>query len=114
MTMERAALRRIDAFARWSDEAFRLPGTDFRFGLDSLIGLVPGIGDAFGFVVSLWLVGEALRAGAPVRLVGRMVFNLLVDAAIGSVPLAGDVFDAVFKANKRNRNLLRRHLAANP
>jgi hypothetical protein len=79
-----------------------IPGTAWRIGLDPLIGLVPGVGDALGAVASLYVVVLALRAGAPASVAGRMVANLLVDAVVGAVPLLGDVFDAGFKANVRN------------
>ena len=87
-----------------------LPGTSFRFGIDAVLGLVPGVGDAIGAGLSAWLIIEAQRLGAPNILLARMAGNLMLDAAVGAVPLLGDVFDAAFKANLRNMRLLRRHL----
>jgi hypothetical protein len=96
--------------ARLLDEAFRVPGTNFRIGLDALIGLVPGIGDAVGAALSSWIVLLAARAGAPRALLLRMVLNVAADALIGGVPLLGDLFDAGFKANMRNLTLLTEYL----
>ncbi len=103
------ALRRLERIARLLDSEFRLPGTRFRFGLDGLIGLVPGIGDAAGFAISSYIVLEAWRLGAPAPILMRMIANLVVDGAVGSIPVAGDLFDLAWKANKRNLNLLLRH-----
>ena len=105
-----ASLRRLDALARLMDSAFEIPGTGIRFGLDAVVGLVPGIGDALSSVVSFYLIKEARRLGAPRFLVGRMLWNVLVDTAVGSVPVAGDLFDVMFRANLKNMSLLRSHL----
>ncbi len=104
------ALRRLDRLAHLMDGAFRLPGTRWRFGLDGLLGFVPGIGDSVTALVSLYVLAEAWRLGAPPGLVLRMLGNAGLDWAVGSVPLLGDVFDLAFKANRRNLALLRRHL----
>ena len=87
-----------------------IPGTNLRFGFDALIGLVPGIGDAVTTAVSLWLVKEARALGAPAHLVARMLGNIAIDSVVGAVPLLGDAFDLVWKSNRRNLHLLRRHL----
>lgn len=92
------------------DSALPVPGTRWRVGLDSLVGLIPGIGDAAGFAVSGYALLEARRLGAPTSLLLRMALNIAVDALVGAVPLLGDVFDAGFKANRRNLRLLERHL----
>lgn len=105
-----AALRRVDRLAYWLDERFRLPGTGIRVGLDGLIGLVPGVGDAATAAVGAYILAEAWGLGAPRGVLAHMVFNLVVDAAVGSVPVFGDVFDVGWKANRRNVDLLRRHL----
>lgn len=97
--------------ARLLDEAFRVPGTSWRFGLDPLLGLVPGAGDILGALIGaygIWLAGQM---GAPASILTRMAMNLFVDAAIGSIPLAGDLFDFAFKANARNCDLLERWMA---
>lgn len=115
-TMPRAeALRELDElrrFVRLLDEAFRIPVINYRVGLEPLIGLVPVIGDFSGFVLSGHLIVRAARLGLPRNLVVRMVVNALLDAAIGSIPVVGDVFDFFWKVNKRNLRILERHLLA--
>jgi hypothetical protein len=103
--------RRLDRLATTLDSAWGLPGTRFRFGADAVLGLLPGVGDAASFGLSAYLVYEARRLGAPPALLRRMVVNVGLDSVVGAVPLLGDVFDVVFKANKRNMALLRGHLA---
>lgn len=104
-------LQRLRALARLMDSAIRVPGLNWRIGLDSLIGLAPGVGDAAGFCVSAYALLEARRLGAPATLLLRMGLNIALDAVVGSIPLVGDLFDAGFKANRRNLRLLERHLA---
>ena len=104
------SLRRLDALARLMDSAFVIPGTTIRFGLDGLIGLIPGIGDLIASTVSLYLVQEARRLGAPRWLIARMIWNVAVDTFVGSVPVVGDIFDVMFRANLANMSLLRSHL----
>ena len=99
-------LRKAQRLAHLLDNAFRIPGTRWRIGWDSLIGLVPGVGDAVTGAVALWIVLEARRLGAPRVLQTRMLWNLLLDVAGGTVPLIGDIFDAGFKANLKNVALL--------
>lgn len=103
-------LRRLERLAYWMDGAFRVPGTRWRFGLDGLLGLFPAAGDSLAMLVALYMVLEARRHGAPPRLVARMLANVGLDWAVGSIPLLGDLFDFAFKANRRNLELLRRHL----
>lgn len=103
---ERAALRRSRSVARLLDDAVRVPGTDRRVGLDPMLGLLPLGGDAIGALLSLYVVVEAYRIGVPKRLLARMLGNVLVDFLGGVVPLVGDVFDAAWKANTRNVDLL--------
>jgi hypothetical protein len=98
---------RIDALATLLDTAFIIPGTNVRFGLDALIGLVPGIGDAITTAMSLYIVHEAHQLGAPAHVVARMIGNVAIDGVFGSVPLVGDAFDVAFRANRRNMRLLR-------
>lgn len=102
-------IARLNALARLMDTAIRVPGTDIRFGADALLGLVPGIGDAGGALIGLFIVNEARRLGLPKRKLARMVGNLGVDAMFGAVPLAGDVFDVYFKAHKRNIGIILDH-----
>lgn len=103
-------IRRLEALADWLDSRFRIPGTGIRFGLDSLLGLIPGAGDLVTFVPALWLVMSARRLGAPWHVQVRMLWNALLDFVIGAIPLLGDLFDIGFKANRRNVALLKRHL----
>lgn len=104
------SLRRLDTFARRLDSQFRIPGTNIRFGLDPILGLVPGLGDLIGLVLSLYMVIEAIRLGAGAGLVTRMLGNLLLEFVIGLVPVLGDAFDLMWKANDRNARLLRNHI----
>ncbi|MEO8650740.1 MAG: DUF4112 domain-containing protein [Hyphomicrobiaceae bacterium] len=107
---EDQALRRLEALAKLMDSAFVVPGTDVRFGLDGVIGLVPGIGDVVAGLVSSYLIWEARRLGVSKWILGRMMANTLLDTTIGAIPLAGDIFDVMFRANIKNMALLRRHL----
>jgi hypothetical protein len=102
---------RLDALATLLDTAFILPGTNVRFGFDALIGLVPGIGDAITTAISLYIVHEARQLGAPAHLILRMLANVVVDGFVGAVPLVGDAFDVLWRANRRNVRLLREWLA---
>jgi hypothetical protein len=102
-------LRRLERLARLLDSEFRVPGTRFRFGVDGLIGLAPGVGDAVGLALSSYIVMEAWRLGVPPQVLVRMIANIVIDSAVGAVPIAGDLFDFVWKANRRNVDLLLRH-----
>lgn len=100
-------VKRLESIATVMDTAFVVPGTSIRFGFDGLIGLVPGIGDVATTVLSLYLVHEAWQLGAPRHVITRMLANVALDGVIGAVPVAGDVFDVMWRANKRNVRLLR-------
>lgn len=104
-------LERVRRLARLWDAAFGIPGTPFAVGLDPLLGLVPGVGDALGAGVALWIVLEAARLGASTNTLLHMLANVAIDALIGAVPIGGDVFDFAWKANLRNVELLERHVA---
>ena len=93
------------------DEAFRVPGTKIRFGIDGIIGLVPGLGDALAALLSLVIPLAAWARGVPYVTLVRMAANITVDVLVGSIPLFGDIFDVAFKANRRNYLLMQRHLA---
>ena len=101
-----ARLARLRKLAWLLDAQFMLPGTRFRFGLNSLFGLAPAAGDLLLGGVSLIIVWEARRMGAPTALLGRMLANIAVEVVGGSVPLLGDLFDMAFKANLRNLAIL--------
>jgi hypothetical protein len=107
----RAALDRIDMLATMFDTAFIVPGTNVRFGVESVLRLVPGIGDAAASALSCYLLYEAHRLGVPRLLFARMVGNVVLEGTVGAVPLAGDAFDVFFRANRRNVALLREHFA---
>jgi Domain of unknown function (DUF4112) len=100
----------VEALARWLDYAFELPG-GFRFGLAGIIGLIPGIGDVFDALISLYIVFRAVQLRIPRVAVARMLVNVGIEALAGAVPFVGDLFDIVFKANRRNYQLLKSHLA---
>jgi hypothetical protein len=99
-----------DLLSRVLDSWFRIPGTSIRFGLDGIIGLIPGIGDILGGLASCIIILAAWARGAPYITVARMLVNLALDVIIGAVPLLGDIFDIAWKANRRNYALLTRHL----
>ena len=103
-------LARLEALANLLDTAVLIPGTNVRFGLDALIGLVPVVGDVVSAALSLYLVREARALGAPRHLVLRMLGNVALDGVVGAVPLAGDAFDVLWRANRRNMALLRKWL----
>ena len=107
----RAALDRLDILATAFDTAFILPGTNVRFGVESLLRLVPGIGDVIASALSCYLLYEARRLGVPRLVFARMASNVALEALVGAVPLAGDAFDVFFRANRRNVALLRKHFA---
>jgi Domain of unknown function (DUF4112) len=89
-----------------------VPGTNLRFGLDPILGLIPGFGDAAGAILAGWLLVEAIRLGASRATLLRVAGNVAVDALVGAIPVFGDIFDFAWKANLRNVALLERHLAA--
>ena len=94
------------------DAGIRIPGTNLRFGLDPILGLIPGGGDALGAVLAGWILVEAIRMGASRATVLRIAGNVALDAGVGAIPFIGDIFDFAWKANLRNVALLERHLAA--
>ena len=101
----------LNQLAHLLDDCFVIPGTRIRFGIDGLIGLVPFAGDVLAGLLSSLIVIAAWFRGAPPILLARMVANLALDVLIGVVPLFGDAFDIAWKANRRNYELLSRHLA---
>lgn len=100
----------IRQLAEWLDTRFEIPGTKIRFGFDSIIGLIPGIGDLATTVLGAYIVIRARELGAPPLLQARMVLNLAIDALVGAIPLFGDIFDLAFKSHARNVRMLLRHL----
>ena len=104
-----AELEHVYFLSRWMDDRFRIPGTNIRFGLDGLIGLIPGVGDFSTFIVSGYLVLLMARNGASGYVLARMIFNIVLDAALGAIPFVGDLFDFAFKANVANVKLMQRY-----
>jgi hypothetical protein len=107
-------LARLDALAKLLDVAFIVPGTNIRYGIDGLIGLIPVVGDIITTAISLWLVREARALGAPWHITARMLGNVALDGVVGIVPLAGDAFDVMFRANVRNVRMLKRWMDKQP
>jgi hypothetical protein len=107
-------LARLDAIAKLLDIAFILPGTKIRYGIDGIIGLIPVVGDIIAAALSLWLVREARALGAPWHITARMLGNVAVQGLVGTVPVAGDAFDVLFRANMRNARILRSWMEKQP
>ena len=105
-------LKRIRLLSRLLDEQFRIPGTAYRVGLDGLLGLIPGVGDAAGMLLSAYILYEAMRLGAPRTVLLRMIANIGIDTVGGAIPVVGDIFDIAWKANKKNAALLHAYLAS--
>ena len=99
----------LEDLARNLDSRWRIPGTGIRFGLDAVAGLLPGIGDVAAALVSAHIILHGWRAGAPGHVIARMIGNVALDTAVGSIPVLGSIFDVYYKANNRNVRLLRRH-----
>jgi Domain of unknown function (DUF4112) len=108
------SLARITALTQLLDNAFLIPGLNRRVGIDAIIGLVPGIGDAISTALASYIIWEARQLGLPRWKIARMIGNVAVDTAIGAIPLAGDAFDLVFKANVRNLRIIHEHLKIGP
>ena len=100
----------VEALARWLDYAFTLPG-GFQFGFAGIIGLIPGIGDVFDALISLFIIVRAVKLAIPRVAIARMLVNVGIEALAGAVPFVGDLFDIAFKANLRNYEILKKHLS---
>ena len=105
-------MREVERLARLLDDVATIPGTRIRIGLDSLLGLLPAGGDVVGGALSAWIIIAAARLGAPPAVLARMGGNVLLDTAVGAVPVLGDLFDIAFRANRRNVDLIRRYVDA--
>lgn len=105
-------LAQLDRLAKTLDSRFRLPGTSIRFGFDTVVGLIPGIGDTLTAAPSAWIIWRGHKMGIGKRHLARMIANTGVDYVIGSIPVIGDIFDIGFKANLRNLSILREELGA--
>jgi hypothetical protein len=102
-------LQRLDKLSTLLDIAFLVPGTNIRFGVEAILRLVPGIGDIAASALSCWVLYEAHQLGVPRLLMVRMIGNVLVEGMAGTVPIAGDLFDVGWRANRRNVRLLREY-----
>ncbi len=109
-TLDPARIERLRRIGWLLDRSIRIPGTRITFGLDPLVGLIPGIGDLLGGLFSLYIILEAARLGAPRPLLARMGWNVALDTLVGEVPILGDLFDVGFKSNVRNLALLDQHV----
>jgi hypothetical protein len=107
---ETERVKRLNRLAWLLDSSIPVPGLKLRVGIDAVIGLIPGLGDAVGVLLSSYIVREAWSLGVPASTLVRMAFNVAVEGIVGLIPFAGDVFDAVWKANQRNVALLNAHL----
>ncbi|MBY5637070.1 DUF4112 domain-containing protein [Rhizobium leguminosarum] len=106
---ELARIRRAVGIARLMDTAVRLPVIGVRIGADSILGLIPAVGDVAGSLIGLFIIDEARRLGMPTHKLARMAVNLGIDAAGGTVPLLGDLFDVYFKSHRRNVGIILDH-----
>ena len=100
------SMQRLERLSRILDTVFPIPGTQWRIGIDSLLGFIPGVGDTLGAALSTYIIVEAARMGAPKRALLRMIGNVAVETIVGAIPLVGDIFDVAWKANVRNVALL--------
>ena len=100
--------RNLERLARLLDDMFVIPGTPIRFGLDPIVGLIPGLGDIITGLISFVIVFAAWQRGVPKITITRMIVNIVIDTLVGTVPLFGDVFDVLWKSNRMNYNLLLR------
>jgi hypothetical protein len=105
-------IARARGLARLLDDLIRIPGTNIGIGLDPIIGLIPGIGDMLGGVMSSYILLVAAREGVPASVLTRMLGNIALDSLVGIVPVVGDLFDVAVKSNRRNIDLLERYLGA--
>lgn len=102
--------RRMEAMEKLLERSLTIPGTKMGVGLDAVLGVVPVVGDAIAAMLGAYLIWEAKNLGLPKWKLWRMEGNIAFDAAVGAVPLAGDVFDFVFRSNSRNLRIVKRHL----
>jgi hypothetical protein len=109
-----AAQRDVELLARWMDSVFEIPIIGFRFGLDAIIGLLPGAGDVVTSFASIYILNAARKFGVPRVTLTRMTLNIAIDLIGGALPFVGDLWDAWWKANQRNADLLRRHIESTP
>lgn len=113
-TKQAKNLKYISFLSKWMDTKFRIPGTSITFGLDAILGLVPGLGDLIAAALSIGIFGLILKEGVPFKTALKMMFNIIVDFVFSTIPIVGTIFDISFKANMRNLTLLENHVKTNP
>ncbi len=106
------SIKRLRQLSQLLDNAIPIPGTKYRIGLDSILGLLPGGGDTMGLLLSAYIVWQAAQMGVPRETIVRMVSNILIDSAVGTIPVLGDLFDVAWKANAKNMELLETQVGA--
>jgi len=106
ITDKQRAKKRLDRLAWYLDNSIQLPGLNVRVGIDPLVGLIPGIGDTIGAIMSSYILSEAARLGAPKSILLKLAFNIAVDSLAGALPIFGDLFDFGWKTNQRNARIL--------
>lgn len=104
----------LEWLAHWLDSVFEIPGIRVRFGIDALLGLLPGVGDTASALASVYILQAASKSGVSRITLARMTLNIAIDLLVGAIPIVGDLFDVYWKANRKNVELLRRHFKANP
>jgi hypothetical protein len=109
ITPQNPHLKNLEWLTKLMDSQFSIPGTKIRFGLDPIIGLIPGVGDFVSFIISAYMVSILAKNGASGYVLARMTLNIILDGLVGAIPLAGDLFDFGFKANEKNMQLMREH-----
>jgi hypothetical protein len=109
-TLVHARLQRVRRLSHLLDDWLRIPGTRYRIGLDGLIGLIPGLGDVVGTLLSAYILFEAIQLGTPKTLLLRMAGNIALETLVGTIPILGDIFDFAWKANRKNAALLDTYL----
>lgn len=110
----RSQLMKLQKLTDLMDTAFVIPGTNIRYGLDPILGLIPGVGDTLTLAISLYIYSSARRAGVPWRKRMQMLWNVFVDWLIGLIPVLGDLFDVSFKANSRNMRIIKDYASRGP
>jgi Domain of unknown function (DUF4112) len=108
--VRRETVNRLDLISRLLDTAFIIPGTGIRFGVEAILRLMPGIGDALASALSCVILVEAHRLGVPRPVLMRMIANVVLEGTAGAMPIVGDMFDVVFRANRRNMRILRDYM----
>lgn len=108
--LEKRTAKRVAWLSWLLDKSIRVPGTNARIGVDGLIGLIPGVGDLIGGLLSTWIVLIAARVGAPTAVLMNMSMNAFIDTALGAIPIVGDLFDLAWQSNEKNLTLLNAYL----